>query len=402
MVEVIRDERFDRFLAPQGDPDTIRRLAWRRSVLRFHILLALRRELPSDELSYLLDQLGSISVDERHRVLAAPEMALYIDAHLDKRAPSTDLAAPILTRIASASSAPISKKISWSGKLLLDYLPLGVRAIRMHGEDLNEPELLLDDQLITLSSPLGGPTVQVPVKATEMAFRNCFVRSDRLEIIDGWQPFCNVFDDGNASVYLDQHARATLTGLLSEAVALIKVALPAALEEMQETAQYLSPIKPIDVNTSELPSFSSPAIPGVIFVGIQQGDGTWIDAQHLAESCIHEHLHNRLYLLNEAFPLTLQTEKPRSYFSPWKRTMRGIEGMLHAIYVFSHLAWFWRRVGDKLPELDQYSTRCVDEQIEHLKTATVEIDSEELTEAGRRVLSASTDILTTLTAETRV
>jgi HEXXH motif-containing protein len=79
--------------------------------------------------------------------------------------------------------------------------------------------------------------------------------------------------------------------------------------------------------------------------------------------------------------------------------MRDIEGMLHAIYVFSHLAWFWRRIADKLPELESYAIRCVEEQSEHLETATRGIDTDELTEAGRLVLRASTDILHTLTAE---
>lgn len=399
MGKVISDERFDRFLTPQGDPDTIQRLAWRRSGLRLHILLALHRERPSDELSYLLDHLGCVSATARHRALAAPEVALYIDALLSDRCPSADIIVPILIRIASADPTPVCHKFSWSGMLPLDYLPLGDRAVRLLGEELSAPELLVDEQRITLSSPLGGPTVRVPIKATEVAFEKCLFRSDRLEIIDGWKPFSDVFDDGNVSVSLDQSSRVKLKGVLSEAVSLIEVALPAALEEMLETAQYLSPIRPKDINTSELSSFSSPALPGVIFVGIQQGDGTWIDAQHLAESCIHEHLHNRLYLLDEALPLTLSTTEPRSYYSPWKRTMRSIEGMLHAIYVFSHLACFWRRVGDKLPELAQYSTRCVEEQVENLQTATAEIDTAELTQAGRRVLWASTEILATLTAE---
>lgn len=399
MVEVIRNEWFDRFLAPQGDPETIQRLAWRRSALRLHILLSLSRERPCDELSYLLDQLGSVSTGARHRALAAPEMALYIGALLNARAPNADIAAPILTRIALANPTPVCQRFSWSGKLPLDYLPLGVHAVRVPGEELNDPELLLDSQRITLFSRLGGPTVKVPIKAAEMAFENCLFRSDRLEIIDGWKPFCDVFDDGNVFVNLDPSARVVLRGLLSEAITLIKVAIPAALEEMLETAQYLNPIRPINTDIFNLPSFSSRALPGVIFVGIQQGDGTWNDVRDLAESCIHEHLHNRLYLLEEALPLTLRPEKPRSYYSPWKRTMRGIDGMLHAIYVFSHLAWFWRKVGDKLTKLDQYASRCVDEQVEHLKTATAEIDTDELTEAGRRVLSASTEILATLTRE---
>ena len=398
MVEVNRDERFDHFLAPQGNPDSIRRLAWRRSAMRLHILLSLRCERPSDELSYLLDQLGRASAGARHRALAAPEMAVYIEALLSDVAPSADIAAPILARIASVTSTPVRQTFSWSGKLTLDYLPLGACAVRVPGEELNAPELLLDDHWIRLSSPRGGPRVRVPIKYPELAFENCFFRSEKLEIVDGWKPFCDTFDDGNVSVNLDPPARTELTRLLSEAVTLIEVGLPAALEEMLETAQYFSPIRTRDIDTSALPSFSSPALPGVIFVGIQQGNGRWIDALHLAESCIHEHLHNRLYLLDEALPLTISTAKPRSYFSPWKRTKRGIDGMIHAIYVFSHLAWFWRMIGNKLTDLDKYAALCVDEQVEHLRTATTEIDTDELTEAGRRVLWASTEILATLTA----
>jgi HEXXH motif-containing protein len=391
----------DRFVAPQGDPETIRRLSWRRSALRLNILLASHRERPREELAYLLVGLERVSAEERHRALAAPETALYIEALLNDRAPNADIGVPVLTRIALASSTSVCQKFSWSGRLPLDYLPLGAHAVRAPGEEINDPELLLDGRCIRLSSPSGRLAIQVPVEGIEAASENCSLRAERLELIDGWAPFRDDFDDGNMSVNLEPSARVMLSCLLAEAVTLIGIALPAALEEMLETAQYLSPIRPKDISVSDLPSFSSPALPGVIFVGVQQGDGTWIDGRHLAESCVHEHLHNRLYLLDEALPLTIRTAEPQSYYSPWKRTMRGIDGMLHAIYVFSHLAWFWRRVGDELPELEQYAARCVEEQVEHLETAVEGIGTSELTEAGHRVLQASTEILHTLTAEAR-
>jgi HEXXH motif-containing protein len=391
----------NRFVAPQGDPETIRRLAWRRSAVRLNILQALHRERPSDELTYLLGGLERVNAEARHRALAAPETSLYIDALLNDRTPSADIAIPVLAQIATASSNPAYQKFSWSGKLLLDYLPLGARAVRAHGEELTDPELLLDGRCIALSSRSGGTAIQVPVDAIAATSENYSVRAERLEIIDGWVPFCDDFDDGNVSVNLGSSERGLLEGGLAEAVMLIGLAIPSALEEMSETAQYLSPIRPIDTTVSDLPSFSSPALPGVVFVGVQQGDGTWIDAPHLAESCVHEHLHNRLYLLNEALPLTIRTAEPQSYYSPWKRTMRDIDGMLHAIYVFSHLAWFWRRVGDELPELEQYAVRCVDEQVEHLETAVDDISTSELTEAGQYVLRASTEILHSLTGEAR-
>lgn len=80
--------------------------------------------------------------------------------------------------------------------------------------------------------------------------------------------------------------------------------------------------------------------------------------------------------------------------------MRGIDGMLHAIYVFSHLAWFWNRVGSRLPKLRQYAHGCVEEHVEHIEDAIGSIDMSELTAAGCRVLHASTRIVHTLTVKT--
>lgn len=386
----------DRFVAPQGDPEMIRRLAWRRSALRLNTLLRSQREKPNDELAHLLGGLERVSPEERHRTLAAPETALYIDALMSGLRPTADIAVPVLTKSTPTIPTPAFQKFSWAGTLPLDYLPLGSIVVRMPGENINDPELLLEGRFISLYSPSGSVTIRVPAGGADGIPKDCSLRAVKLEIIDGWRPFYDDFDDGNLSVNLEPSARSRLEDLLAEAVTLIKVALPAALDEMAETAQYLSPIRPKDAVTSELSSFSSPALPGVIFVGVQQGDGMWIDARHLAESCIHEHLHNRLYLLDEALPLTIPTTEPKSYFSPWKRTMRDIHGMLHAIYVFSRLAWFWHTVGNKLPELEQYAARCVKEQIVQLETATAGLSTDELTESGHRVLESSVDILHTL------
>jgi HEXXH motif-containing protein len=398
MVVASSGELFDRILSPEGDPDTLQRLAWHRSALRLNILLTYHREQPGNELSYLLSQLEILPPEVRHRVLAAPETALYVNALVNNRVPSAHIAVPLLSRLFLASPASASHEFSWSGELPLNYLPLGPHVLRMPGIKIKDPQLLFDDQCIKLSSTSGGTTITLPFEVNEEISENWSVRADNLEIVDGWEPFCDDFDDGNMSINLDRSARGTLEGILQEATTLIETALPSALEEMLETAQYLSPIRPKDTHTLELPSFSSPALPGVIFIGIQQGNGAWTDARHLAESCVHEHLHNRLYILDETMSLTIHTAEPQLYFSPWKRTMRGIDGMLHAIYVFSHLAWFWRRVGAKLPELQQYADRCVEEQVEHLESAAGTLDTDELTEAGRCVLQASTKILQTLTA----
>ncbi|HXM46895.1 MAG TPA: HEXXH motif-containing putative peptide modification protein [Pyrinomonadaceae bacterium] len=398
MVGVVSADKFDRFLVPEGDPNTLRPLAWRRSAVRLNILLRSHRERTSTELSYLVDQLQATDPRARHRVLAAPETALYVDALLNNRSAGADIGVAVIARLAELSLTGRRQKFSWKGSLPLDYLPLGSRAVRMSGRNIHDPELSVDHQFISLSPRSGGPTIEVHLDRTEELSQGLSLRADRLEIIDGWMPFSDDFDDGNISVKLDSSARRSLETLLAEAVTIIALAFPRALDEMLETAQYLSPLRPKNTHTLKLPSFSSPALPGVIFVGIQQGDGTWIDALHLAESCVHEHLHNRLYLLDEAVPLTIRTAQPRSYFSPWKQTMRGVDGMLHAVYVFSHLAWFWQSVGNKVPQMQQYARSCVEEHLKDLETTAQILDMNELSEAGLRVLEASRRIVRTLTA----
>ena len=395
-AEAIRDDQFERFCAPQGDPDATRRLAWRRSAVRFQILLALRCDHSRKELTYIIDQLTRASEDAKHRALAAPEMALYIGALVNGSIPDVDVAVPVLARVASLNSTADSRKFTWTGALPLDYLPLGERVIRRPGEEMDDPELVLNDDGMELSSPNCTAPVSVEFK-TSGASANRSYRAHRLEIVDGWRPFSDLFGDGNVSVHFDQSSRVEFLKVLDQAVDLIEVVMPAALDEMTETAQYLSPIRPTDSATNALPSFSSTTLPGVIFVGTERGDGRLIDVRHLAESCIHEHFHNRLYLLDEALPLTIKTANPRSYFSPWKQAMRPIEGMLHAVYVFSHLAWFWRCAGEKIDELRGYAADSVAEHVEHLTTATEEIDIDELTPAGRCILSASTALLANLT-----
>jgi HEXXH motif-containing protein len=396
-VEAIRQGHFERFCAPGGDPEAIQRLAWRRSALRLQVLLTLGQERYSRELDYILGNLERASESAKHRLLAAPEMVLYINALVNGKTPEADIAIPLLTRTAALNLASEPYKSSWLGPLPLDYLPLGERAVRIPGEGFDDPELVISERGIKLY-PLAdiSSAIEVP-RRTSMPANNSADRVDRLEVVAGWRPFSNTFNDGNESILLNQSTRIEFLAVLNQAIHLIKMVMPAALEEMVETAQYLSPIRPEDCETDTLPSFSSPALPGVIFVGIERADGKLLHALHLAESCVHEHLHNRLYLLDEALPLAVKRENPREYFSPWKQTMRPVEGMLHGIYVFAHLAWFWRNASEKVDGLMEYAADNVAQQINQLKAATTDLDSDELTPAGQQVLSASKDILSCLT-----
>ena len=59
----------------------------------------------------------------------------------------------------------------------------------------------------------------------------------------------------------------------------------------------------------------------------------------VAASIIHEHLHQKLYLLQQRFELF--PPQDTLIFSPWPNLLRPPVGAVHAVYVFTHVAYFW-------------------------------------------------------------
>ena len=76
-------------------------------------------------------------------------------------------------------------------------------------------------------------------------------------------------------------------------------------------------------------------------------DGSLIDSYDLADSLIHEHRHQKLYLLERQKP----TVEPTSLVvpSPWREDPRPPSGLLHAVFVFVELQRFWSYVHDRGP-----------------------------------------------------
>jgi hypothetical protein len=79
-------------------------------------------------------------------------------------------------------------------------------------------------------------------------------------------------------------------------------------------------------------SHSSPQLPFSIFVSIPEPTERHANLR-VAESVIHESMHLQLSLLGTVEPL-LGTSDSCGY-SPWKRELRPVEGLLHGIYVFA-------------------------------------------------------------------
>jgi len=78
-------------------------------------------------------------------------------------------------------------------------------------------------------------------------------------------------------------------------------------------------------------SYSDPEVPFSIFVGIDDADQSNGDLR-VAEGILHECMHLQLTLIEGALPMV--TGNGERHLSPWQRTMRPAQGVLHGLYVF--------------------------------------------------------------------
>jgi len=102
-------------------------------------------------------------------------------------------------------------------------------------------------------------------------------------------------------------------------------------------------IRDLDAHPDKAVSFSDNTTPGALYLGIRVG-GSLIDPYLLADSLIHEHRHQKLYLLQREVPL-VEEDRPLVP-SPWREDLRPPSGLLHAIFVFVHLGEYWQHLAD--------------------------------------------------------
>lgn len=387
-----------RFLAPDGAPQLSRSLAWRRTLERWALIHRRAQEVPQDlVLAYVVAQLPRLSATGRHAVLGSPDGAAFVRSRVTGRQDAaSDLA--VLGAIHAECQPPDAVTLALQGTLVCRRQGVGRSVILDRGSQLDELSITLEDNTLSIAARMAGGDCWrrelrrdgLPTVGTE---RRTSIGEGAWELVDGWSGFENDFDDGNESPLLDEATRADLVGTLKQAWDLLVAVAPGAAEEMQETARYLRPLRPRTGDT--IPSFSSRDLPGVIFVGTHHRNGSPIEFTHIAESCFHEHLHNRLYLLESAYPLTVPETPPRRYWSPWKTAERGIDGMVHAIYVFAHLTWFWRRAASLSDTpITRGAVRRSGEHLEPLREALRTIAATtELAPAGEAVVAASQDLL---------
>lgn len=131
---------------------------------------------------------------------------------------------------------------------------------------------------------------------------------------------------------------------LQKALDLIRSYNEALHHEMLQVSRHIQLVKDCNASPDKDVSFSDVTIPGVIFIGVWKSNGL-LSPYMVAASLIHEHLHQKLYLLQSRFELFHPQQT--LIYSPWPKVNRPPSGALHAVYVFTHVAHFWKKMLDQ-------------------------------------------------------
>lgn len=170
---------------------------------------------------------------------------------------------------------------------------------------------------------------------------------------------------------------------LAEALNLIYSWKPYIVDEMKLISPEIQFIRDIKAHPDQVVSFSDNSVPGALYVQLIRS-GSFIDPADLADSIIHEHRHQKLYLLQRISPI-VNADFPLVK-SPWREELRPPTGLFHALYVFVELLDFWIFLSGN----NNYRLRAMQEcqKIkEKLDTGFSTVENCDLTESGRYLLT---------------
>jgi HEXXH motif-containing protein len=127
-------------------------------------------------------------------------------------------------------------------------------------------------------------------------------------------------------------------------------------------------------------SHSDPDVPFSVFVSLP--DEETVKGQlRLAEALLHEAMHLQLTLLEGHAPIVARPEA--SFYSPWKRALRPVQGIMHGLYVFGVIDAFFQAVENLPGSADVHHARKrrteIAEEVMAIQAAGI---AEELTEFG--------------------
>ena len=137
---------------------------------------------------------------------------------------------------------------------------------------------------------------------------------------------------GRRILFADAETAKQGRELVTQAFAVIDAWRPALLREIRDINPDVQFIRDVSAHPDKAISFSDNIVPGALYVGIT-GRGGLIDPFLLAEALIHEHRHQKLYLLQREVPL-LEVDAPLVFALHGAKDPRPPSGILHAVFVF--------------------------------------------------------------------
>ncbi len=187
------------------------------------------------------------------------------------------------------------------------------------------------------------------------------------------------------AIYFETEEVATRgRAIVEQAFQVIDRWRPALGHEMRVTSRAVQFIRDPLANPKKIVSFSDNSVPGALYVSIIH-DGNLINSYDLADSLIHEHRHQKLYLLERQNSIV----EPTSLVvpSPWREDPRPPSGLLHAVFVFVELLRFWSYVFDRGPAwLNNRATNQLRDTNSRLTQAFLTLKKCPLTATGNELL----------------
>jgi uncharacterized protein len=126
--------------------------------------------------------------------------------------------------------------------------------------------------------------------------------------------------------------------LINEALLIIEEYNPALKKEILHLSPVIVFIQDPNADPESFVSFSDNEVPGALYVCIRHSS-SFASPHDIADSIIHEHRHQKLYLLEEFSPVI--TSNFPYVSSPWRKEPRPVSGLFHAAFVFNELEKFW-------------------------------------------------------------
>lgn len=189
----------------------------------------------------------------------------------------------------------------------------------------------------------------------------------------------------------DEEVAREGTKLVRQAFEIIEEWRPALMSEIRSIDPDILFVRDLDAHPDKAVSFSDNSIPGALYVGIKVG-GRLIDPYLLADSIIHEHRHQKLYLLQREVAL-VEVDSPLVH-SPWRDDLRPPSGIFHAVFVFVHLHEYWEHLAASgpSPEVRERARGELGVIVERIEAALPTLRGTRLTRRGNDLLDSLEEV----------